>query len=166
MGNQMQSGRKVKIITVNPNKCTGCRLCELACSFKNTGEFNPVRARIQVIGYDELLPIPVTCFQCEKPYCLEVCPARAISKDEKTGAVQVTKQRCVGCKMCSLVCPFGNIAVSAAERVAVKCELCEDEPECVLFCPTGALEYKEAELTILKKLCLSERLKVVYEDLK
>ena len=59
----------MKIVTVNPDKCTGCRSCELACSLKNTGEFNPVRARIQVIGFDELFSLPVTCFQCEKPFC-------------------------------------------------------------------------------------------------
>ena len=36
----------MKIIAVNPDKCTGCRLCELACSLKNTGEFNPARQRM------------------------------------------------------------------------------------------------------------------------
>jgi Fe-S-cluster-containing hydrogenase component 2 len=157
----------MKIISSNPNKCTGCRLCELACSMKKAGEYNPTRANIQVIGYDELLSVPLTCFQCEKPYCLEVCPARAISRNETTGAVYVEKQRCVGCKMCTLACPFGNIAVSTIEKVAVKCDLCDGEPECVLFCPTGALEYKEADTSaIRKKIALSERIKEAYNRQK
>jgi len=157
----------VKIIAVNPDKCTGCRLCELACSLKNTGEFNPTRARIHVIGYDEVFCLPVTCFHCEKPYCAEVCPTGAIIKDEATGVIRILKHKCVGCKICTLACPFGNIVFSSEEKVAVKCELCDGEPECVLFCPTRALEFREADTAMLhKKIALSEKLKGIYEGIK
>jgi len=157
----------VKIITVNSDKCTGCRLCELACSLKNTGEFNPVRARIHVIGFSELFCLPVTCFQCEKPYCAEVCPAGAITIEEATGIVRVSKEKCTGCKMCTLACPFGNIIYSSEDKAAVKCELCGGEPECINFCVTKALEFKEADTAMLyKKRALSEKLKEIYEGLK
>ena len=156
----------MKIITVNPDKCSGCRLCELACSLKNIGEFNPVRAMIQVIGYDELFSLPVMCFQCEKPYCAEVCPTGAITQDGTTGTVSVSKDKCTGCKLCILACPFGNITFSSDKRLAVKCELCGGEPECVTFCPTGALEFREADTAMIrKKVALSEKLKEVYEGL-
>lgn len=157
----------MKIITVDPEKCTGCRLCELACSLKNTGEFNPARARIQVIGFDEMFTLSVMCFQCEKPYCAEVCPASAIIRDEVSGIVRVLKERCTGCKICTLACPFGNVVVDSQEKVAVKCELCDGEPECVLFCPTRALEFREVDTALIrKKIALSEKLKEVYEGVK
>lgn len=155
----------MKTIAINPEKCVGCRICELACSLKNTGEFNPARSRVQVVGFEEAFSVPVTCFQCERPYCLEVCPAHAIRKDPATGVVSVSADRCTGCKICMLACPFGNIVVSGVDRVAVKCELCGGEPECVLFCPTRALELKEADkATISKRSALAEKLRDVYQD--
>ena len=154
----------MKTIAVNPSKCTGCRLCELACSLRNAGEFNPTKSRIHVMGYDEFFTLPMTCFQCEKPYCAEVCPTNAISKDQSSGIVSVAKEKCVGCKMCVLACPFGNIVFSSDTRVAVKCEQCDGEPECVLFCEIGALEYREAEAAaISKKATWSEKIKALYE---
>ena len=39
----------VKVLTVDATRCTECGLCELACSMRNVGEFNPARSRIQVI---------------------------------------------------------------------------------------------------------------------
>ena len=153
----------MKIITVDIGKCNGCRLCELACSLRHVKEFNPAVARIQVIGFDELFCLPVTCFQCESPYCMEICPAGAITKGEAEG-VRVSKEKCVGCKMCTLACPFGNIVFSVKEKAAIKCELCDGRPECVLFCPTGALDFREADTAMMyKKAALSEKIKEIYE---
>ena len=157
----------MKVLTVNIERCVGCRLCELACSLKNTGEFNPSRARIQVIGFDEVFVLPVMCFQCENPYCAEVCPTGAITRDGATGIVRIIREKCTGCKICTLACPFGNVVFSSAEKVAVKCELCDGDPECVKFCPTGALEFRMADTaTIHKKIALSEKLKRIYEGVK
>lgn len=153
----------MKVITVDVDRCTGCRACELACSLKNTGSFNPSRSRIRVLGHEELFCLPVTCFQCEKPYCAEVCPSGAISREESTGTVKVDIEKCIGCKMCSLACPFGNIVFSSEEKVSVKCELCGGDPECVAFCATGALEFKEANTAAIhKKTSLYEKLKGIY----
>ena len=156
----------MKVITVNKDKCTGCRLCELACSLKNTGECNPTRAMIHVIGFDELYSLPLMCFQCEKPYCEKICPTNAIVRNKETGVVRVIGERCIGCKLCQTVCPFGNIAYSSEKGVAVKCELCGGEPECVTFCPTGALEFREADAAMIRrKSALSEKIRGIYEEL-
>ena len=153
----------MKILAVNPSKCTGCRLCELACSLRNAGEFNPSRSRLRVIGFEELFSLPVTCFQCEKPHCAEVCPTGAITRDETSGVVKVSKEACTGCKICTLACPFGNIVFSTDVKRAVKCELCDHVPECADICPTGALEFKEADnATLYKRRMLSEKLKGIY----
>jgi hypothetical protein len=37
-----------KTLVIHPERCTACRACELACSMKHHGEFNPSRSRIQV----------------------------------------------------------------------------------------------------------------------
>ncbi len=141
----------MRILTVNPGKCTGCRLCELGCSLKFTGKFNPAKARVHVISRDETFNVPVMCSQCERPYCMEVCPSGAITKDEKTDIVRVSTEKCVGCKMCTLACPFGAIVFSSDERKAVKCEWCDGEPECVALCPTRALKFEEADIAMRQK---------------
>jgi Fe-S-cluster-containing hydrogenase component 2 len=35
------------------------------------------------------------------------------------------------------------ISYYAPEGKAIKCDECDGHPECVLFCPTGALAYEE-----------------------
>ena len=155
----------MKSISVNIEKCTGCRLCELACSLKNSRECNPAAAMIQVVGFDELFSTPIMCLQCEKPGCLNICPTGAIVRDPEAGTVTVSRAKCIGCKLCVVACPFGNISFSSVNRVAVKCELCGGEPECVAFCPTKALEFQEAETAVIgKKTSLSERLKRACEE--
>ena len=157
----------MKFITVNIDKCTGCRLCELACSLKNSGECNPATAMIQVVGFDELFSVPMMCLQCESPCCLNVCPTGAIVRDYATGTISVLKKKCIGCKLCTMACPFGNISFSSVKRVAVKCDLCGGEPECVTFCPTKALEFKEADTAMMgKRSAVSERFRKAYEDMK
>jgi len=72
----------------------------------------------------------------------------AMRFDLKTGLIQVDDQRCVGCMMCVMVCPFGVITeIPAAHRVT-KCDRCRDldyNPACVSACPTKALEFVEVE---------------------
>jgi len=35
-------------ISVDAEKCTGCLICQLICSFTYTGTFNPAKARIVI----------------------------------------------------------------------------------------------------------------------
>ena len=141
-----------KVLVVNHEKCTSCRRCELVCSAKHAGEFNPAKARVSVATFlDDYFYMPMTCQQCDEPVCEEVCPAGAIGRDEVTGAVKVDHERCVGCRMCVMACPFGAMAYSSDEESVFKCELCDGEPECALFCPWGAIEYREADEAVLDK---------------
>ena len=65
----------------------------------------------------------------------------ALTKDPETGATVHDEDKCVGCWMCVMVCPFGAIRPGAEDKIAVKCDMCPDEDgfECVDACPTGAL---------------------------
>ncbi|MFH1581951.1 MAG: 4Fe-4S dicluster domain-containing protein [Pseudomonadota bacterium] len=140
-------------LLTNPDKCTGCVLCELACSFHNENIFSPSLSRISVFRqYMKGVFIPLSCAQCEAPMCEPTCPLGAISKNTATGAWEVNVDRCQGCKMCLLVCPLGGMGFNKEKGVALKCDFCGGNPECVIFCPTGALEIIEDEqLAVIKK---------------
>ncbi len=141
-----------KGIVISPDKCTGCRTCELACSYTKTDSFNPKDSAISVLSYDEAgLQVPMTCLQCEEPHCMMVCTVNAISKDSKSGVVQVDGDKCIGCKMCVSACPFGNMTYSKRQKIAVKCDLCGGLPQCVRLCPSGAIEYKELDGPLHKR---------------
>lgn len=133
-----------KTLNVYPDKCTSCRLCELACSYKKTGEFSPIYSRIEVnLFHEEAFYIPITCTQCAEAWCLHACPSRALYLDPEKAVVQINEERCVGCRICILACPFGVITYDAVTGKVVKCDYCDGDPECVKFCPTGALAYEE-----------------------
>ncbi|MEW6522749.1 MAG: 4Fe-4S dicluster domain-containing protein [Bacillota bacterium] len=132
----------MKFLAIDSDKCNGCRLCELACSLRAAGTMQPARSRISVLKWEErLLNLPFTCFQCERALCAEVCPVNAIARDGATGALVVSKERCLGCGMCTQACPFGTIALDRPLGQASKCDLCGGEPRCVTICPTGAITY-------------------------
>ena len=101
----------MKTITIDPRKCVGCRNCEMACAFEKSQSSCEVEfANIRINDYiKERFVVPMTCFHCEEAWCMKVCPAHAISRDEKTNAVVLDQEKCAGCKMCILACPYGNI---------------------------------------------------------
>ena len=131
-----------KELCIYPERCTGCRVCELACSKAQEGLFDPARSRIKPFKSRSSY-IPFTCFQCENAYCERVCPTRAIYRKEESGPVLVDKQKCVGCKLCMLSCPFGMISIDLENGLAVKCDTCGGEPECVKHCIPEALRFEE-----------------------
>jgi Fe-S-cluster-containing hydrogenase component 2 len=66
-----------------------------------------------------------------------------------------------------MACPFGNITLSPDNHKAIKCELCDGDPQCVRFCVTGALQYRESEEQVADKTAaFAERLKEVYRQLE
>ncbi len=136
----------MRLVTMEPKKCVGCRNCEYACSYNNNGTCDSKQSNIQVNFYPkEGVCIPLTCMHCDEAWCLNVCPAAAISRNEE-GAVLVDQSRCAGCKMCMLACPYGNIHFDTAKQVSRKCNLCGDEePNCVNHCIATALNYEEVE---------------------
>ena len=59
---------------------------------------------------------------------------------------------CVGCKVCTIACPFGTINYSADTGKVVKCDLCGGNPQCAEACPTGAITYVDASWTGLARM--------------
>jgi carbon-monoxide dehydrogenase iron sulfur subunit len=135
----------MRFITMDVTKCVVCRNCEYACSFRQTGDFKREDSNIRVEYHDDVkICLPQTCMHCDDAWCLEICPAAAITRNESTGAIEIDSNRCAGCKMCILACPFGNIHFDKINMVSRKCNLCQGEPNCVSHCISGALQYMTA----------------------
>jgi Fe-S-cluster-containing hydrogenase component 2 len=75
----------------------------------------------------------------------------AIARDETLGRVVIDYDRCIGCRMCVAVCPFGAIGFDSITRKVIKCDLCEGDPLCARFCSYGALEYLDASQHTIRK---------------
>ena len=127
---------------VNPSLCTGCRTCELACSFAHSVNGKPGLSRIYPLdgGFKDLW-VPVTCLQCDDPACVKACLVDAITRNPETGAMDLDADKCVRCMACDAACPFGCSLHDTTHNQVVKCDLCGGDPVCAHFCPTKALTY-------------------------
>ncbi|MGC8508490.1 MAG: 4Fe-4S dicluster domain-containing protein [Thiomonas sp.] len=142
-----------KSLHIDPDKCTGCLQCEMACSYENYGIFNTSKSRIKVFDFHETgRKVPYTCTQCDEAWCLHACPVDAIKLDAATGAKIVLDDVCVGCKVCTIACPFGTVNYVADTGKVQKCDLCGGEPACAEACPTGAITYVDASWTGLSRM--------------
>ncbi len=138
---------------IEPRKCTGCLQCEMACSYQAEGVFNPSRSRIKVFTFHEAGRFaPYTCTQCDEAWCLRACPVEAITTDPGTGAKVVDEGKCVGCKVCTIACPFGTINYHHVTGKVVKCDLCGGDPACAKACPTAAISWTDADWTGLERM--------------
>ncbi|MCD4694991.1 MAG: 4Fe-4S dicluster domain-containing protein [Bacteroidales bacterium] len=154
---------EIKAIIVNFDKCAGCRTCETACSAYNNqvevegrmmkGLGNPDLSNIKVWHYNPDVDAPVTCFLCEDAPCIDSCPItpdpitgrKALYRDETFNTIKCDLDRCIGCEKCSKACReksggviFPNKETGIPERM---CTLCDGDPQCVKYCPYGALQY-------------------------
>ncbi len=141
---QMYKLRPPRRMLVVADHCTGCRRCEMACSFAHTGYYGPELSRIRVNKDDGLgLDVPVVCRQCSAAQCIEVCPRGALYRNRITQSVALDRTLCLKCGLCIKACPFGAIHVDA-EGYPLICDLCGGKPGCVEACPTGAIRFGRA----------------------
>ena len=124
--------------------CTNCSQCEMMCSYELTGAFNAPKSRINIFPFES--PdhnVPFTCSQCDEAWCMHACPVEAITIDASTGAKVVSEERCVGCKVCTIACPYGTINYDFDSGIVTKCDLCGGEPACAKVCPQDAIHFVE-----------------------
>jgi Fe-S-cluster-containing hydrogenase component 2 len=149
-------------LVVKPEKCTGCRTCEIICSYEKTGAFNPELSAVTVIAYDEAaLSVPVMCQQCDEAPCVKICPVGALYKDDG-GVVAWAENKCIVCRLCADACPMGNMIYSPLTRKMSKCTRCDGDPKCAAFCPSGALSFVPDDAGRSRKRTVAETIKAVY----
>jgi carbon-monoxide dehydrogenase iron sulfur subunit len=146
------------MIYVDVERCVGCLSCMIACAVEHSATKNLYTAiaekptpkpRIKVYNVAGV-NVPMRCLHCASAPCIEVCPTGAMHRTEE-GFVVVDYSKCIGCGLCSLVCPIGHPIVDRELGKIVKCDFCVDrvragkKPACVEACPVGALIFGETE---------------------
>ena len=149
-----------KALYIDYQKCTGCRTCELVCAVQHDGCSNPTRSRIKVVKWEaQGLYIPMSCQQCQDAPCMNICPVKAISKDDELGRVMVDYDTCIGCRSCVSICPFGAMSFNVIDKMVFKCDLCDGDPQCVRFCDVKAVDLiEENDVSILKTRSAAEKI--------
>jgi Fe-S-cluster-containing hydrogenase component 2 len=156
------------VLLITPEKCTDCRACELACSLSHEEEFNPARSRVAVLAWDRgAHTVPIMCLQCEEAGCMAICPAKAITEDRTSGARLVNGSKCITCRMCVHICPFGSTYYDVKGRKILKCDLCSGDPVCAKVCTSGAIVYGErSTANIDKRQQAARKLKAIVRGAK
>lgn len=132
--------KKIRTITVNADKCNGCRTCEVMCSaFHATPKYssnNPARSRIQIVT-DRLEDIWLPVFAGE--YTSSECTGR--------NKYVIDGKAYAECDTCTASCPARGLFKEPDSGLPLKCDMCdgEEEPLCVKWCLVDALICEERE---------------------
>ncbi|MEA3056547.1 MAG: formate dehydrogenase iron-sulfur subunit, partial [Actinomycetota bacterium] len=133
---------------VDLDACSGCKACVTAChSMNDLDPGESWRAVGVLLGTDVPYQQTVTsgCHHCVDPACMSGCPVDAYEKDPITGIVRHLDDQCIGCRYCTLTCPYEVPRFNERLGIVRKCDLCSDRleageaPACVQGCPTGAI---------------------------
>ena len=135
--------KKVKTISVDADKCNGCRVCEVVCSTFHAGpqysSSNPARSRIQVISHRlRNIWLPV--------FAGEYSPSECMGRDKYV----IDGKEYDECGFCRAACPSRDIFKEPDSGLPLKCDMCESdpalsEPMCVQWCFNDVLVYEERE---------------------
>lgn len=135
---------------VDLDACTGCKSCVAACHSLNgldDGESwrQVTTMRAQTVAGPLQQAVTSACHHCADPACLKGCPVDAYEKHPITGVVVHLDDQCIGCRYCTLTCPYEVPVYNAARGIVRKCDLCHgrlaagEAPACVQACPNGAI---------------------------
>lgn len=152
----------MKTVFVNPERCIGCKQCQIACAVEHSKSkslfgaiFEQPKPSPRILVAPGLYldtSFPNKCRHCDSAPCMIVCPTGAIHRDTPTDIVLVDDQKCIACAMCAMVCPFDVITFYpslSSKLAATKCDHCIERqnqgkiPACVEACKTGALVFGE-----------------------
>lgn len=149
-----------KRLFVDLEVCAKCPECITKCEYF----YHP--ANNGLISVRERAAMSVLCRRCENPLCISACTKDALEKDEE-GILRRYNMRCVGCKSCSIACPFGTLIPEVIPYAVSVCDYCLGNgqgggiPICIETCPLNAVRLDEVEEDISKNnYAVDERLVV------
>ena len=146
---------------VELDSCTGCKSCVAACRSLNGLDADESWRRVGgLYGLDEGEPVQQTvttaCHHCVDPACLSGCPVDAYEKDPVTGIVSHLDDQCIGCRYCTLMCPYEVPRYSESRGIVRKCDMCAgrlaegEAPACVQACPTSAIRIAVVDVAVMR----------------
>ncbi|NNF36986.1 MAG: 4Fe-4S dicluster domain-containing protein [Saprospiraceae bacterium] len=163
-------GRKF-VMVIDLGKCNNARKCVTACQKMHHQPEEKEWLQVKLMkDHDKAGPywFPKTCFHCDNPPCVKVCPVSATFKRDD-GLVLIDNERCIGCKFCMAACPYSTRVFNwdepqQSEEISMcnpspetsvpskigtvdKCDFCPDMarlgklPDCVTACPNGVFYF-------------------------
>ena len=142
----IERGASMIKLQVKPDRCTGCRSCEVACSLVHSGGCLPKEGRLWIEPKENATAFkPHICRQCRRPRCAAACPSGALVPLPEGGA-RLDPEKCSGCGCCVEACPFGYLRLSSLTNTPLICDLCSDRPggpACAETCGEKAVVVKE-----------------------
>jgi Fe-S-cluster-containing hydrogenase component 2 len=131
----------------SPETCTGCKLCEIACSQEKEGVVWPAASRMWVLQYPPCIEFPVACYLCgPDAECIKGCAdVEALSWDTENSRIKLDEDKCLrttsdmGCVACLNACPGDAIQFHPQTSAPLFCDLCDGRMPCVEACPTRAI---------------------------
>jgi Fe-S-cluster-containing dehydrogenase component len=162
-------------MTVDQRQCVTCNACVIACKNENAVPPGAVRCWTAQVEEGKFPNLAIEtrserCNHCENAPCVSACPTRA-SHYEAGGFVEVSPEKCVGCKACIIACPYEARYLHPAGYVD-KCSFCihrvrdGKDPACATVCPTGALAFGDMDdpRSVVHRQLQTRRFKVLHED--
>ncbi len=159
------------VMVIDLARCTNARKCVTACQKMHHLPPDKQWLTVKLMKDSEDSEpywFPKTCFHCDNPPCVKVCPVDATFK-RQDGLVLIDNTRCIGCKFCMTACPYSTRVFNWGERgvpadmkthranaetsipgqvgTVEKCDFCPDMarmgklPDCVTACPNGAFYF-------------------------
>ncbi|MCB8814813.1 4Fe-4S dicluster domain-containing protein [Desulfosporosinus shakirovi] len=132
-------------MVIDTRSCIGCHSCTVACRVHNNLPVDMIYNPVTTVGPTGVYPnlhmahIPLLCMHCEQTPCVNSCPTGA-SQRREDGIVWIEESKCVGCKTCVMVCPYGARVSNHEKGTVQKCDFCFDRvdkgsiPRCVQSC--------------------------------
>jgi len=156
-----------KVFLVDAAGCNGCYSCQIGCKDEHVAnDWTPIAKPQPEIGHFwfklqqkvrgtvpkvKVAYTPMFCQHCDNPPCFDACRNGAKYKRED-GLVITDPTKCVGCRNCVDLCPYGTIYFNEDLNIAQKCTGCAHlvdggwkETRCTDNCPTLCIRFVEED---------------------